>query len=127
MDRKKILIVEDEGIVAVQTKLTLMSLGYDVLPIAISGNSAIDLAGQHCPDLVLMDIKLRGKLDGVDAAMRIISQMNIPVIFVTAHSDEHTLARARATNPIGILNKPVEEYQLREALNGVFNSGGQFN
>jgi len=125
MNRKKILIVEDEGIVAIQTKLTLISLGYDVLPIAISGSSAIDLAGQHSPDLVLMDIKLRGKLDGIDAATSIIGRMSIPVIYVTAHSDEHTLARARATNPAGILNKPVEEYQLRDALDGVFNPGRQ--
>lgn len=124
MNRKKILIVEDEGIVAVQTKLTLMSLGYEVLPIAISASSAIDLASQHSPDLVLMDIKLRGKLDGIDAASTIVGQMKIPVIFVTAHSDEGTLTRARATNPLGILNKPVEEYQLRDALDGAFSPGG---
>jgi CheY-like chemotaxis protein len=109
MPKPRILIVEDEGVIAVYIKTTLMSLGYEVLPIAISGRSAIETTERHKPDLVLMDITLSGRMDGIEAANIIMDRFNIPVIYVTAHSDAMVVERAMNTKPAGFLHKPVDE------------------
>lgn len=116
MSKTRVLIVEDEGIIAVKTKLVLMSNGFEVLPIAISGASAIEIAEAEKPDLVLMDIKLRGKMDGIDTARTIKTFSAAPVIYMTAHADATTLGRARETGPADILIKPVEDYDLIDAI-----------
>jgi CheY-like chemotaxis protein len=112
----RVLIVEDEGIVAMNTKLQLLAMGYRVLPIAISGRTALTLTERDRPDLVLMDIKLRGRMDGIETARHIWERFRIPVLYVSAHSDEQTLKRAQGTKHFGFLQKPYEEHQLQDAI-----------
>jgi two-component system cell cycle sensor histidine kinase/response regulator CckA len=114
--QKKILIVEDENIVAKDIQNTLKSLGYLVAGIAASGEDAIQKAGATRPDLVLMDIMLRGYQDGVEAAQRIQAQHNIPVVYLTAYTDDKTLQRAKITEPYGYILKPFEERELHIAI-----------
>lgn len=120
----KILIVEDEGIVAVGLKAALMGFGFIVLPIAISGESAIRIASEHHPDIVLMDITLRGKVNGIEAAMAIMAEHQTPHIYCTAHSDEATLEAARKTSPSAILLKPISEHSIRSAIYEALASHG---
>ena len=108
MATARILVVEDESIVALDLQERLMELGYSVPAIAASGEQALGLVRQIRPDLILMDIHLRGTMDGVDAADRIRDQFDLPVVFLTAFSDESTLQRARFAGPFGYLVKPFE-------------------
>lgn len=116
MAQEKILIVDDEVVVAEDIRRQLRSLGYVVVGVVASGSEAVDLAGEHRPDLILMDIKLKGPLDGIDAARTIHSRYGIPVIYLTAFSDEDTLERARHTLPLAYLIKPFVSSDLRAAL-----------
>jgi PAS domain S-box-containing protein len=116
MAQAKILVVEDEGIVSLEIQTHLKSFGYEVAGAASSGEAAIELAGQTCPDLVLMDIRLKGKLNGIIAADHIRSNFDIPVIYLTAYADEDTLKRAKVTEPFGYLLKPFEERELYGAI-----------
>lgn len=113
---KSILIVEDEMILAINTKFSLESAGYRVTGIAISGEEALQMVKQDKPDLVLVDITLSGKMDGIVAAKKIIEELEIPVIYLTGNSDERTLERAKSTNPAGILQKPTEDYKLTSII-----------
>jgi PAS domain S-box-containing protein len=108
-----ILVVEDESIIALDIKTTLQALGYDVRAIASTGQEAIDKAEQVRPDLVLMDIHLRGEMDGIDAIHRIRKQLDVPVIYLTAYADPATVQRARETEPYGYLLKPFEQRELQ--------------
>ncbi|MBC7185639.1 MAG: response regulator [Calditrichaeota bacterium] len=115
-DKAKILVVEDEQIVALDMKGMLQRLGYVVTGLAATGEQAIDKAGLTRPDLVLMDIKLRGEMDGVQAAQEIKARYGIPVIYLTANTDPETYERAMATGPVGYLQKPFELEVLAAAL-----------
>jgi PAS domain S-box-containing protein len=110
------MVVEDERVVARDLQLTLEHLGYSVVGIAATADDAIALARQTQPDLVLMDIRLGRGRDGVDAAAAIVQERPLPVIFLTAHSDEATLARAKSAEPVGYLVKPFREPDLRCAI-----------
>ena len=112
----RILIVEDEIIVAQDIQKHLENLGFEVCGIASSGNQAIKKAKKTRPDLVLMDIVLKGDIDGIEAAEQIRSEDDIPVIYLTAYSDERTLQRAITTFPYGYLLKPLQERELRITL-----------
>jgi len=114
--RPSILVVEDEAIVARDIACTLGGLGYRVVDRALSGEGAIDKARAGRPDLVLMDICLGGSLDGIAAATVIRSELGIPVIFLSAFSDDETLERAKAAEPFGYLVKPFKERDLRCAI-----------
>ncbi len=116
MAQEKILIVDDEVVVAEDIRRQLRSLGYSVVGMVASGAEAVHLAGEYRPDLILMDIKLKGQIDGIDAARAIQSQHGIPVIYLTAFSDEETLERARHTLPLAYLIKPFVSSDLRAAL-----------
>ena len=116
MASAKILIVEDERIVADDLQLRLRKAGYQVVGIVGSGEEAVSAAGRDLPDLVLMDITLRGAVDGVEAAGRIRQQFGIPVVYVTAHSDNQTLERAKITEPFGYVLKPFEDHELNVNL-----------
>lgn len=116
MPSPRILVVEDEGIVAMEIKNRLASMGYTVVAVVATGEVAIEKAAALQPDLVLMDIRLKGKIDGVTAAEGIRAQFDIPVIFLTAYADEHTLQRAKVTEPYGYVLKPFEERELHIAL-----------
>lgn len=112
----KILVVEDERIIALNVRESLESLGYLVPAIADSGEKAIEKAIQFRPDLVLMDIRLKGNIDGIQAAEQIWNSLSIPVIYVTGHSDQSTLERAKITAPFGYILKPVKEQELYVAI-----------
>ncbi|MCE5249053.1 response regulator [bacterium] len=109
---KRILLVEDEILVAENMKRSFIRNGYEVPSIAVTGEEAIRFAGQDKPDLVLMDIVLTGQMDGIEAADKIRELYKIPVVFLTAYSDEETLKRAKITEPFGYLTKPCEERQM---------------
>jgi PAS domain S-box-containing protein len=111
-----ILIVEDERIIALNLKENLESLGYSVPAIAASGHQAVEKARQFHPDLVLMDIRLQGTMDGISAAEEIWENLSIPVIYVTGHSDPSTLERAKMTAPFGYILKPIKERELAVAI-----------
>ena len=108
----QVLIVEDEAIVAESIASKLRRYGYEVLETLPTGEEAIEIAGKSRPDVILMDIHLAGKLDGIQAADRISSQYHIPVIFLTAYADEQTIARAKEAGPFGYLVKPFRERDL---------------
>lgn len=112
----KILIVEDERIVAMDLAETLRELGYAVVGMAARGEDAIQRAAELSPALILMDVRLAGKLDGVQAADAIRSKQDIPVIYLTAHSDNETLKRAASTSASGYLVKPFKSPELRCAI-----------
>ncbi len=115
MDKASVLIVEDESIVAFNLQRALTRLGYDVPAFVANGEDAVRTAQRTRPDAVLMDIRLQGDLDGIGAAEQLAAH-SIPVLFVTSHSDDETLERARATRPYGFLVKPVQERELHAAL-----------
>ena len=112
----KILVVEDEVITAKAIEKSLKDAGYQVVGIAISGSEAIEKASRMQPDLVLMDIKLKGVLDGVLTTQRIQAHLDIPVIYLTALSDDETLKRITYSRPYGYLIKPFKETELHEAV-----------
>jgi len=112
----KILVVEDERIIALNVRESLESLGYIVPAIVASGEKAVEKALALRPDLVLMDIRLKGNIDGIQAAEQIWESLSIPVIYVTGHSDKSTLERAKITAPFGYILKPVKEQELYVAI-----------
>lgn len=112
MAEKKILIVEDNHIVALETNDRLIQLGYIVAGIAATGMDAIALARSEQPDLILMDINLKGEMDGISAAEQIETFLDVPVIYLTAYADEVTVKRAMKTKPIAYLTKPFKEREL---------------
>ena len=112
----QILVVEDESVIAADIKDCLENLGYAVPAMAVSGEAAIAAAIATCPDLVLMDIRLKGEMDGIQAAEQIWNRLRIPVVYSTGHSDRSTMARAKATGPFGYVLKPVEEQELYVAI-----------
>lgn len=116
MSKTNILIVEDEQIVALDIKNSLENAGYTVMGCTNSGETAIQKVLELIPDLVLMDIGLKGQMDGVEAATYIRDKFNIPVIFLTAFADQSTLERARLAEPYGYLLKPFEERELNIAI-----------
>ena len=109
----RILVVEDENIVALDIKNQLSRLGYIVVGIASTGEEAIYKAQQTVPDLILMDIQLRGGMDGVTAAAHIQKEINIPIVYLTAHIDNLTFQRAKITGPSGYLLKPFDQRELQ--------------
>jgi tRNA-binding protein len=116
MTRREILIVEDEEITALDLEATLTRLGYRVTAIAVSGEEAIALVARQPPDLVLMDIQLRGNMDGIMAARTIHRIFSLPIIYLTAHNDPLSLGRASQTPPFGYIVKPFEEQTLRNTI-----------
>jgi two-component system, cell cycle sensor histidine kinase and response regulator CckA len=116
MNRPQIMVVEDESIVAEDMKAMLEGFGYNVPAVAFSGEEAVRKAFDTHPDLVLMDIVLKGQMSGVEAVERIRSRCNIPVVYVTAYADEKTVRRAKATEPYGYLLKPFDARELQTAI-----------
>jgi PAS domain S-box-containing protein len=109
----RILLAEDEGLIAEELRDRLESLGHEVVDVVAAGEEAIRVVGLSPPDLVLMDIRLAGRMDGIEAAAEIGSRFEVPVVYLTAHSDAGTIQRAKRTAPLGYLVKPVEEQELR--------------
>ncbi|MEI6396312.1 MAG: response regulator, partial [Verrucomicrobiota bacterium] len=116
MNKPRILIVEDEEIVAADISEYLQQMGYLAVGQAASGEQAIALAGELRPDLVLMDIRLEGKMDGVVAAKEIRQRFHIPSVFLSAYSEEATIQRAKLAEPFGYILKPFEGRELRATI-----------
>jgi diguanylate cyclase (GGDEF)-like protein/PAS domain S-box-containing protein len=116
MEKTRILIVEDEQVVALGLQASLEGLGYAVAARVATGEAAIEKAGALRPDLVLMDINLAGGLDGIEAAEQIRAQFDLPIIYLTALSDTATLQRARVSEPFGYILKPFEERELQSNI-----------
>jgi signal transduction histidine kinase/CheY-like chemotaxis protein len=112
-EERRILVVEDESIVAMDLRASLTALGYQVTETVGTGREAVASAHRRTPDLVLMDINLRGDMDGIAAAETIRKDLAVPVVYLTAFSDESTLRRARVTGPFGYLLKPFDERELQ--------------
>jgi CheY-like chemotaxis protein len=124
MEKKKIMVVEDERIVAHDLARQLTDLGYDVVATAYSGEEAIGKLQETHPDLVLMDIVLAGKMDGIQAAEKITALSGTPVVFLTSYADDKTFGRATLTGPSGYILKPVEKKQLQVTIALALNRQG---
>ena len=116
MEKLNIFIVEDESIVAKDIQNSLIKLGYNVVGIANNGNDAIEKITELVPDLVLMDIMIKGDLTGIDVSEKIKEKISVPVIFLTAYADEGTLAKAKITEPYGYILKPFKEIDLHSTI-----------
>jgi PAS domain S-box-containing protein len=116
MPQTKILVVEDEALIANDLAGRLQDNGYEVVGIAASGEDALEKLGSLAPDLVLMDIRLDGKMDGIDTAELVRSDFGLPVIFLTSHADQNTLNRAKLTEPFGYLVKPFRQVNLASSI-----------
>lgn len=116
MTESRVWIVEDESIVAMDLKSRLQSRGYEVLGISGSGEDAVEKIRQHKPDIVLMDIVLKGDMDGIAASGIIRKELGIPVVYLTAYADAQTLERAKQTEPYGYIIKPFKESDVISTL-----------
>jgi DNA-binding LytR/AlgR family response regulator len=116
MSKVNILVVEDESIVSKDIQQSLKKLGYNVVGAASTGEAAIRLAEEKQPDLILMDIMLKGAMSGIDTATAIKEKLNIPVIYLTAYADESTLNKAKITEPFGYILKPFKEIDLHTSI-----------
>lgn len=112
----KVMIVEDDALVAMGVQLTLSELGHDVVGIAASEIEALAVAQAEQPQLALMDIRLRGANDGVKVAHRLWQEWRVRCIFLSAYADEHTMERVVQARPLGFVQKPYSAQQLRAAL-----------
>jgi PAS domain S-box-containing protein len=116
MEKPSILVVEDDPVISMVVGNRLNRLGYHVSAVVPTGEEAISHVQHSIPDLVLMDIKLEGQMDGIETASRLRSDLNIPIVYVTAYTDETLLQRAKITEPFGYLVKPYGERELRTTI-----------
>ncbi|MES2028610.1 MAG: ATP-binding protein [Pseudomonadota bacterium] len=114
--RARVMVVEDDRIVARDISEQLGRIGHSVIGVTARGEAAVELAISNRPDLVLMDIRLEGEIDGIDAARQIRARCQIPVVFLTAYADDETVRRASQAEPFGYLLKPFEDLQLRTVI-----------
>ncbi len=112
----KIMLVDDEAIITMQLKEQLTAMGYDVVGTGSSGEEAVDLSNKLHPDLILMDIVMAGKIDGIEAAEIIQKNLEIPIIFITAFEEEHFLERAKVLEPYGYIMKPLRKKEIKNAI-----------
>ncbi len=112
----RVLIVEDEAVVAIHLRQELSKLGYIVTGVATSGNQALKLLEETCPDVVLMDIHIQGQMDGIETARRIPRYLHVPVIYLTAYAEDATLTKAGETNPYGYLIKPILDREVHATV-----------
>ncbi len=116
MSKTNVLVIEDESIVSKDIQHSLQKLGYNVVGAASTGERAIELAHEVSPDIILMDIMLKGDINGIDAASKIKESLQMPVIFLTAYADENTLAKAKVTEPYAYIIKPFKEVDLHTSI-----------
>ncbi|UZE94020.1 MAG: response regulator [Candidatus Pacearchaeota archaeon] len=117
---KSILIVEDEGIVAMDIKRTLQGFGYSVIGIVPSGEEAIEKVKNACLDLILMNISLRGNMDGIEAVEKIHENSDIPIIYITGHFNDELYERAKKTKHFRYLKKPLNTEELQKTIEAAF-------
>ena len=116
MANTKIMVVEDDGLVAIHLEHMLQQTGYEVAAVLATGEEAVDRAEELRPDLALMDIKLRDKMTGIEAAALLHNRWDIPVVYLTAYADEAILQQAKVTEPYGYLAKPVRDKELHASI-----------
>ncbi|MCG6553703.1 MAG: diguanylate cyclase [Candidatus Magnetominusculus sp. LBB02] len=116
MARNKVMIVEDEGLTAAYIQDIVEGLGYVVVAHEYSGEDAVESAVKHAPDLILMDIKLQGRMDGIEASHEIRKRMSVPIVYLTAHSDKAILERAKVSQPYGYVLKPFNSKELQSNI-----------
>jgi PAS domain S-box-containing protein len=116
LSEQKIMVVEDEGLIAADLQSRLEHAGYSVPPVAGTGVEALNIIRETSPDLILMDIRLRGNLDGIEVAEQVRREMDIPVVFLTAYEDAETLARASQSQAYGYIRKPIASASLQGAI-----------
>lgn len=116
MAKPRILVVEDDDLILTIQKWRLANLGYEVCGSAASGADAITCAAEQHPDLVLMDITLKGEMDGIETAAQMKKEFGIPVVFISSHTDKETLLRVRSVRPEGFIKKPFDDDDLRIAI-----------
>lgn len=121
----RILIVEDEFIIAEDLKLTLQKFGHEVISIVSSGEEAITHAERFEPDMIFMDINLDGDVNGIDAAIKIMEKHEIPIVFCSANIDELTQRKTSQIKSGVFISKPIEDYKIKTALNNFI--GHSFN
>ena len=122
VDKKiKILIAEDEVIVAQWMKIELEDVGYEVLDYVTTGEKAIESALENKPDIILLDVNLSGEIDGIDAAEKITDTLNTPIIFMTGYNESSIFERAQKINPAAYLEKPVEIYDIKPIIDAIYN------
>ena len=114
--KKKVWIVEDEAIIVMLVKHILTRNNYSVVGIADTGEKALVMTESHRPDIILMDISLKGEMDGIEVTTLLAGRFKIPVIYMTSHTDKATYDRAMATRPADYIVKPINDQQLLEAL-----------
>jgi CheY-like chemotaxis protein len=119
--KKKIMIVEDELLIAENIKRALLKDKYDICAMVMSAEESLELARKDNPDLVIMDIMLSGEMTGIEAAQIMYKELRTPIIFLTAYADEKTLEGAFEANPYGYLVKPVREKDIRTAVKMAFH------
>src|SRR4030042_175917 len=116
MDKTKLMVVDDEVLIAIELEEGLSSMGYEILGRTASGEGAIDMARQLRPDAILMDIVMPGTTDGISAAKIIKTEWDIPIIFLTAYADDQYIERAKAVEPFGYIVKPFQEKEVKAAI-----------
>jgi CheY-like chemotaxis protein len=116
MAAPKVLIVEDDKVILSIARWRLSNLGYEICGSAATGAEALDNVAKMQPDIVLMDITLKGEMDGIETAKRIKKNFNIPVIFVSSHTEGEIITRAREVGPAGFVKKPFDDDSLRIAI-----------
>lgn len=119
---KQIIIVEDDLILSLLLEKQVQRMGFHVAAKVSSGEESVEKIREHNPDLVLMDIKLIGEMDGVEAIMQARTFTDVPVLYLTGNSDENTRKRAHATNPVAYMVKPVDMALLMKTIREIFNS-----
>jgi len=120
----QILVVDDEAIITMQLEERLTEMGYSVSGMAASGEEAVEKARLTRPDVVLMDIVMPGKLNGIEAAKIITEELDIPVVFVTAYADDSVVTSAKSVRPCGYIVKPFNELELRATLESALSRKG---
>ena len=115
--KARVLVVEDEKIIAKDIESTLKRIGHESAGSVARGEDAIMAAEREKPDMVLMDITLKGEMDGIEAAKIINDRFNIPIVYITAHQDEDTIEKTKGTNPYGYITKPLDDRDLSTAIN----------
>jgi len=117
----KILIAEDEVIIAQWLKFELEDIGYEVFDYVTTGEEAFKITKEKNPDIVLLDISLSGEIDGIEAAHRIRDNLNIPIVFMTGYTESGIYERAQKVKPLAFLEKPVEIHTLKPVIDSYFN------
>ena len=125
ISKRRVLVVEDETIIARDIVMQLVDLGCEPLGPAVTGEQAIEMAGLLRPELVLMDIQLGSAMDGITAAQSIRDQYGLPTLFLSAFTESGSLARAQRAEPAGYLSKPFTETDFSAAIEKAFNNVGQ--